>query len=179
VVACRIDCATGGRLAAITPRSPPRWHRCNLPPLTKKRANPQIVTNAPVHRVVIDGSGTVRVELSPQSGLQRVDAAREVISRRARRLAVSDAAIGRRRARGAAEGGRPCAHALPGVGQNFQAHNVARMSRYVRNLEALNERARELGFANGCLRRAASTARSIWWNPPGLRGRIGVSSRVG
>ena len=39
-------------------------------------------------------------------------------------------------------------HALPGVGENFQDHYIARMSCYVRDLETLNERARGLGFAN-------------------------------
>src|ERR1700724_1055300 len=45
----------------------------------KKRANLQIVTNALVHRVVFDGRRAVGLEFSRQSGLQRVDAAREVI----------------------------------------------------------------------------------------------------
>jgi choline dehydrogenase-like flavoprotein len=44
----------------------------------------QIVTTALVHRVVFDGRRAVGLEFSRQSGLQRVDVAREVISRRAR-----------------------------------------------------------------------------------------------
>ena len=43
-------------------------------------------------------------------------------------------------------------HALPGVGQNFQDHYIARMSCYARDLETLNERARGLGFANEMMR---------------------------
>jgi choline dehydrogenase len=45
----------------------------------KKRANLQIVTNALVHRVVFDGKRAVAVEFSRQSGVERVDAAREVL----------------------------------------------------------------------------------------------------
>jgi choline dehydrogenase-like flavoprotein len=80
----------------------------------KKRANLQIVTNALVHRVVFDGRRAVGLEFSRQSGLQRVDAARGVIPLGGRdRLAASPAAIGRRRARGAAEGGYRCARLPP------------------------------------------------------------------
>ena len=43
-------------------------------------------------------------------------------------------------------------HALPGVGQNFQDHYIARISCYVRDLDTLNERARGLGFANEVMR---------------------------
>ena len=43
-------------------------------------------------------------------------------------------------------------HALPGVGQNFQDHYIARMSCIVRDLETLNERGRGLSFANELLR---------------------------
>src|ERR1700747_3542021 len=45
----------------------------------KKRANLQIVINALVHRVVFDGKRAVAVEFSRQSGVERVDAAREVL----------------------------------------------------------------------------------------------------
>src|ERR1700730_10469710 len=45
----------------------------------KKRANLQIVTDALVHRLVFDGKRAVAVEFSRQSGVERVDAAREVI----------------------------------------------------------------------------------------------------
>ena len=119
----------------------------------KKRANLQIVTNALVHRVVFDGRRAVGVEFSRQSGLQRVDAAREVI--------LSAGAIGSPHLLQLSGVGGPevlqkagiaVQHALPGVGQNFQDHYIARMSCYVRNLETLNERARGLGFANEIMR---------------------------
>src|SRR2546430_17044134 len=45
----------------------------------KRRANLQIVTNALVHRVGFDGKRAVAVEFSRQSGVERVDAARQVL----------------------------------------------------------------------------------------------------
>src|ERR1700739_5312 len=54
----------------------------------KRRPNLRIVTNALVHRVLFDGNRAVGVEFSRQSGVQRIDAAREVI--------VSAGAIGSR-----------------------------------------------------------------------------------
>ena len=120
---------------------------------TKKRANLQILTNAQVHRVVFDGKRAVGVEFSRQSGLERVDAAREVI--------LSAGAIGSPHLLQLSGVGGPevlqkagiaVQHALPGVGQNFQDHYIARMSCYVRDLETLNERTRGLGFANEIIR---------------------------
>jgi choline dehydrogenase len=119
----------------------------------KKRPNLQIVTSALVHRVVLDGKRAVGVEFSRQSGVERIDAAREVI--------VSAGAIGsphllQLSGVGAPEvlqkAGITVRHPLPGVGQNFQDHYIARMSCYVRGLETLNERVRGLGFANEIMR---------------------------
>src|SRR5437588_1046437 len=45
----------------------------------KRRPNLQIVTSALVHRVVFAGKRAVGVEFSRQSGVERADAAREVI----------------------------------------------------------------------------------------------------
>jgi choline dehydrogenase len=121
--------------------------------LAKKRPNLQIVTNALAHRVVFDGKRAVGVELSRQSGVQRVDAAREVV--------VSAGAIGSPHLLQLSGVGEPdvlqkagiaVRHPLPGVGQNFQDHYIARMSCYVRDLETLNERTRGLGFANEIMR---------------------------
>src|SRR5438105_2696643 len=119
----------------------------------KKRANLQIVTNALVHRVVFDGKRAVAVEFSRQSGVERVDAAREMI--------VSAGAVCSPHLLLLSGIGGPevlqkasiaVRHALPGVGRNFQDHYIARMSCYVRDLETLNERARGLGFANEIMR---------------------------
>jgi choline dehydrogenase len=119
----------------------------------KKRANLRIVTSALVHRVVFDGKRAVGVEFSRQSGVERIDAAREVI--------VSAGAIGSPHLLQLSGVGGPdvlqkagieVRHPLPGVGQNFQDHYIARMSCYVRGLETLNERTRGLGFANEIMR---------------------------
>src|SRR5215831_11026434 len=118
-----------------------------------KRSNLRIATNALVHRVVFDGKRAVGVEFSRQSGIEHIDAAREVI--------LSAGAIGSPHLLQLSGVGEPevlkkagiaVQHALPGVGQNFQDHYIARMSYYVRNLETLNERARGLGFANEIMR---------------------------
>ena len=113
----------------------------------------QIVTNALVHRVVFDGKRAVGVEFSGQSGIEHIDAAREVI--------LSAGAIGSPHLLQLSGVGEPevlkkagiaVRHPLPGVGQNFQDHYIARVSCYVRDLETLNERARGIGFANEIMR---------------------------
>src|SRR4051794_35756709 len=119
----------------------------------KRRPNLQIVTNALVHRVVFEGTRAVGVEFSRQSGVERIDAAREVI--------LSAGAIGSPHLLQLSGVGGPevlqkagiaVQHALPGVGQNFQDHYIARISCYVRDLETLNERALGLAFAHEILR---------------------------
>jgi choline dehydrogenase len=119
----------------------------------KKRPNLQILTNALVHRVAFNGKRAVAVEFSRQAGVERVDAAREVL--------LSAGAIGSPHVLQLSGVGGPevlqkagigVRHALPGVGRNFQDHYIARMSCYVRDLETLNERVRGLGFANEIMR---------------------------
>src|SRR6201981_4265731 len=89
------------------------------------------------------------VEFSRQSTVERIEATREVI--------ISAGAIGSPHLLQLSGIGDPevlqqagiaVQHALPGVGQNFQDHYIARISCYVRDLETLNERARGLSFAN-------------------------------
>jgi choline dehydrogenase-like flavoprotein len=88
-------------------------------------------------------------EFSRQSGLERIDAAREVL--------LSAGAIGSPHLLDLLgvsgpevlqKAGIAVHHALPGVGQNF-----ARTSCYARDLETLNERVHGLGFANEIIRR--------------------------
>ena len=88
-----------------------------------------------------------------QSGLERVDAACEVILSAG---AIRSPHLLQLSGIGAPEvlqkAGIAVQHALPGVGQNFQDHYIARMSCYVRDLETLNERTRGLGFTNEMIR---------------------------
>jgi choline dehydrogenase len=115
----------------------------------KKRPNLQIVTGALVRHVTFDGTRAVGVVYSRGGQVERADAAREVI--------LSAGAIGSPHLlqlsgvggpEVLAKAGIPVHHALPGVGQNFQDHYIARMSCIVRDLETLNERGRGLSFAN-------------------------------
>ena len=106
-----------------------------------------------MYRVLLDGKRAVGVEFSRQSTVERIEATREVI--------LSAGAIGSPHLLQLSGIGGPevlqkagiaVQHALPGVGQNFQDHYIARISCYVRDLETLNERARGLGFANEVMR---------------------------
>jgi choline dehydrogenase-like flavoprotein len=118
----------------------------------KKRANLQIVTSAQVHRVVFDGKRAVAVEFFRQSGVERVDAAREVL--------LSAGAIGSPHLLQLSGVGGPevlqkagiaVRHALPGVGRNFQDHYIARMSD-AKGFPLIPQRSRA---ADGCKGHAA------------------------
>jgi choline dehydrogenase len=112
-----------------------------------KRPNLEIVTDALVHRITFDGYRATGVVLSRGGRVEIVDAAREVIlaagaigSPHLLQLSgVGDPEV-------LATAGIPLRHALPGVGQNFQDHYIARMSCEVRGIETLNERGRGLRF---------------------------------
>ena len=123
----------------------------------KKRPNLQIVTNALVRHVTFAGKRATGVVYSRggegNNTVERADAAREVI--------LSAGAIGSPHLLQLSGVGGPevlekagiaVHHALPGVGQNFQDHYIARMSCIVRDLETLNERGRGLSFANELFR---------------------------
>jgi len=123
----------------------------------KKRPNLHIVTNALVHRVVFNGKRAVGIVYSRggpgSNSVEIVDAGREVI--------LSAGAIGSPHLlqlsgvggpEVLAKAGIAVHHALPGVGQNFQDHYIARMSAEVRGIETLNEKGRGLSFANELLR---------------------------
>jgi choline dehydrogenase len=119
----------------------------------KKRPNLQIITNALVHHVVFDGKRATGVVFSRNGQVEHVDAGHEVI--------LSAGAVGSPHVLQLSGVGGPevlqkagiaVHHALPGVGQNFQDHYIARMSCLVRDIETLNERARGLGFANEIMR---------------------------
>ncbi len=115
----------------------------------KKRSNLQIITNALVHHLVFEGKRATGVVYSRNGRVERIDTVREVI--------LSAGAIGSPHLLQLSGVGDPDVlqdagisvhHELPGVGQNFQDHYIARMSCVVRGLETLNERGRGLSLVN-------------------------------
>ncbi|HEV2334049.1 MAG TPA: GMC family oxidoreductase N-terminal domain-containing protein [Stellaceae bacterium] len=114
-----------------------------------KRPNLEIVTNALVHRISFDGTRAIGIVYSRAGRVEIADATREVILAAG---AVGSPHILQLSGVGAPEhltrAGIPVRHALPGVGQNFQDHYIARMSCEVKGIETLNERGRGLSFAN-------------------------------
>jgi choline dehydrogenase-like flavoprotein len=118
-----------------------------------KRPNLQVVTDALVHRVSFAGKRAVGIVYSRGGRVEIVDAAREVI--------LAAGAVGSPHLlqlsgvggpEALAKAGIAVHHPLPGVGQNFQDHYIARMSCEVRGIETLNERGRGLAFAGELLR---------------------------
>jgi len=119
----------------------------------KKRPNLQVVTNALVHRVRFEGTRAAGVEYGHGNGVERVEAACEVI--------LAGGAIGSPHVlqlSGVGDpdhlsrAGIPVTHALPGVGKNLQDHYIARVTCSVTGAETLNERSRGLPFAGEVLR---------------------------
>ena len=130
----------GGRFRASTARS-------YLRP-AKGRANLRVITNALVHRIVLEGKRAVGVEFSRDGSTQRADAGGEVI--------LSGGAIGSPHILQLSGIGDPdhlsgigidTQHALKGVGKNFQDHFIVRVQAEVQNIATLNERSRGLRFA--------------------------------
>jgi len=119
-----------------------------------KRPNLQVVTDALVHRVLLDGARAVGVEFSRGGGsVERVDVAREVI--------LSGGAIGSPHVLqlsgiGDPEHlggiGVPVLHALPGVGKNLQDHFLARVTAEVTGIGTANEKSRGLPFVGELMR---------------------------
>ena len=130
----------GGRFRASAARS-------YLRP-AMRRPNLQVVTNALVHRVLLDGRRATGVEFSRGGVVERVAADREVI--------VSAGAIGSPHVLQLSGIGDPdhlgrigveVRHALPGVGKNFQDHFLVRVQAAVKDIATLNERSRGIRFA--------------------------------
>jgi choline dehydrogenase len=130
----------GGRFRASAARS-------YLRP-AMRRPNLQVVTDALVHRVVLDGKRAVGVEFSRGGTTERADAAGEVI--------LSGGAIGSPHILQLSGIGDPAhlgrigietRHALQGVGKNFQDHFLVRTQAEVKNIATLNERSRGIRFA--------------------------------
>ncbi len=130
----------GGRFRASAARS-------YLRP-AMRRPNLQVVTDALVHRVILDGKRAVGVEFSRGSTTERADAGAEVI--------VSAGAIGSPHILQLSGIGDPdhlgrigvdVRHALKGVGKNFQDHFLVRVQAGVKDIPTLNERSRGIRFA--------------------------------
>ena len=130
----------GGRFRASTARS-------YLRP-AMRRPNLHVVTNALVHRVVLDGTRATGVAFSRGDVTEHAHADAEVI--------VSAGAIGSPHILQLSGIGDPdhlaglgirTQHALPGVGRNFQDHFLVRSAARVKNIATLNERARGIGLA--------------------------------
>ena len=129
----------GGRFRASAARS-------YLRP-AMKRPNLEVVTNALVHRVILDGKRAVGVEFSRGGATERTDATAEVI--------LSGGAIGSPHLLQLSGVGDPdhlgglgieVQHALKGVGQNFQDHFLTRVVADVKDVGTLNERSRGIRF---------------------------------
>ena len=137
----------GGRFRASTARS-------YLRP-AMSRPNLKVVTNALVHRVILEGKRAVAVEFSRGGSIQRADANCEVI--------LTGGAIGSPHILQLSGIGDPehlggigikTRHALIGVGKNFQDHIIVRVQADVQNITTLNERSRGIRFAGELIKYA-------------------------
>ena len=106
------------------------------------------MTNALVHRVLFDGKRAVGVEFSRGGGIERAEAAREVI--------LSAGAVGSPHLLQISGVGDPehlgrigvlLVHELRGVGKNMQDHYVCRMTYPIHGARTANERARGMPLA--------------------------------
>jgi len=129
----------GGRFRASTARSylRPAMGRPNL----------QVVTNALVHKIILEDKRAVGIEFSRGGSVLRADADGEVI--------LSGGAIGSPHILQLSGIGDPdhlggigidTNHNLKGVGKNFQDHFIVRVQAEVQNITTLNERSRGIRF---------------------------------
>ena len=138
-----------GRLRASAARS-------YLRPVLK-RPNLQVITGALVHRVLFDGTRAVGVVYSRDGGMERVDAAGEVILAAG---AIGSPHILQLSGVGDVEhlgrAGIAVHHELRGVGRNMQDHYLARVACTVHGAPSLNQQSRGLGLAGQVLRYLAT-----------------------
>ena len=139
----------GGRFRASAARS-------YLRP-AMRRPNLQVVTNAMVHRLVLDGKRATGVEFSRGGKTEFANANAEVI--------LAAGAIGSPHLLQLSGIGDPnhlsrigikTRHALNGVGKNFQDHFIVRVQASVQNIATLNERSRGIRFAGELVKYALS-----------------------
>jgi choline dehydrogenase len=118
-----------------------------------KRPNLQLITNALVHRVLLDGKRATGIEFSRGGTVAKVEATREII--------LSAGAIGSphilqlsgiRAPEHLGEIGVPIEHELRGVGHNMQDHYTARVSYPVIGMAIANEKSYGLPLAKEIVR---------------------------
>jgi len=118
-----------------------------------KRPNLDVVTNALVHRVLLDGKRATGVEFSRGGTVTTATAAREVI--------LAGGAIGSPHLLQLsgigdpdhlARAGIPVLHTLSGVGKNLQDHFLARVTAEVSGIGTANEKSRGLPFLGEVMR---------------------------
>jgi choline dehydrogenase len=118
-----------------------------------KRPNLTVLTNALVHRVVLDGKRAVAVEFSRGGPIERVDAMGEII--------LCGGAIGSPHVLQLSGIGDPghlgkigvtVNHALPGVGKNLQDHYLARVTAEVTGIGTANEKSRGMPYLGELMR---------------------------
>src|SRR3954451_12574874 len=118
-----------------------------------RRPNLMIVTDALVHRVLVEDRCAVGVEFSRGGKVERAEAQAEVI--------LSGGAIGSPhilQLSGVGDPdhlgriGVPVVHALPGIGKNLQDHFLARVTAEIRGIPTANEKSRGLPFVGELMR---------------------------
>ena len=118
-----------------------------------RRPNVQVITDALVRRVVLDGKRAVGVEFERAGRVERADALIEVI--------LAGGAIGSPhilQLSGIGDPdhlgriGVPMMHALPGVGKNLQDHFLARVTAEVTGIPTANEKSRGVPFVGELMR---------------------------
>src|SRR6202044_2464598 len=118
-----------------------------------RRPNLQLITDALVHRVLVDGKRATGIEFSRGGGVEKVEAEREVILSAG---AVGSPHILQLSGVGDPEHlgkiGVPIVHELRGVGKNMQDHYQARVSYPVVGAQTANEKSRGLPLAGEVLR---------------------------
>jgi choline dehydrogenase len=120
---------------------------------TMRRPNVQVITDALVRRVVLDGKRAVGVEFEREGRIERADALVEVV--------LAGGAIGSPHILQLSGVGDPdhlgqigvaVAHALPGVGKNLQDHFLARVTAEVTGIPTANEKSRGMPFVGELMR---------------------------
>ena len=118
-----------------------------------RRPNLQVVTNALVHRIVLDGTRATGVEFSRNGTVERADAAAEVL--------LCAGAVGSPHVLQLSGVGDPDhlgrigvtpLHALRGVGKNLQDHFLARVAYRVTGARTMNEKSRGLPLMGEVMR---------------------------